>query len=160
MRKYKCIYIQIRSVNLGSYAASEKAQLMLCVGPRDNFLPFSHIFKAGEKRDINHTWKYMFKDENDSSFVVVLFKKHLFGNKEIGELEFMLNGFEKNTVVSATYKLQSPIEGADPAEITMDVHLDECGAAPFQAPEGFFFEESLVYHDKFYGPPETKLVSY
>lgn len=153
----KKVYIQVRSIDLGGYSATDKAELMLCVGPRRGFIQFPYTLKAGEKHNINHTWEFHFRHEEDSSFVVVLFKKHFLGDKEIGELEFRISGFQPNTVVSDTFVLQSANEEAVPADIEMDIHIDENGAAPFQAPAGFMFDHATVKHEHIYGVPETKI---
>ncbi|EAX96615.1 hypothetical protein TVAG_148900 [Trichomonas vaginalis G3] len=159
MSKMKKVYIQVRSIDLGSYAATDKAELILCVGPRHNFQPFSYALKAGEKHHINHTWEFHFKHEEDSSFVVVLFKHHFLGDKEIGELEFLISGFQPNTVVSDKFVLQSANEEAFPAEIEMSIHVDEDGAPPFHAPEGFLFEGATKKHNHIYGVPENKIAN-
>lgn len=157
MGKEKKVYVQIRSIDLGGYAATDKAELVLCVGPRHNFIPFAYDLRAGEKHHINHTWKFHFKHEEDSSFVVVLFKHHFLGDKEIGELEFLVKGFQPNTVVSDKFTLQSANEEARPADVEMDIHVDEDGAAPFHAPEGFMFDGAIKKHNHIYGVPEEKI---
>lgn len=157
MGREKKVYVQITSIDLGSYAASDKAELVLCVGPRHNFQPFAYNLRAGEKHNINHTWEFHFKHENDSSFVVVLFKHHFLGDKEIGALEFFIKGFQPNTVVTDTFTLQSANPEAQPADVEMMIHVDENGAAPFQAPEGFIFDDAVKPPKTIYAEPETKL---
>ncbi|EAY13654.1 hypothetical protein TVAG_387950 [Trichomonas vaginalis G3] len=128
-------YIRVDGADTGSYKTNGKTTLVARVGPRNNFM--NHAAEFSEKGFPTQTWEFKYNDPSRSSFVVVLFKKHIFGgDEEIGEVELRLSAFEPNTVVSQEFTLLSPRNQSVPAHVKLSVHLSEDGSCPFCAPFG------------------------
>ena len=128
------VYVRIDSINTGSFQVKNDTKLIACVGSRHSFLPYAHEFRAGSK--VNHVWNFTYKNQDRSSFVLVLFKRQLFGgDKEIGEIELKLNAFQPNAVTQHTFVLHSPQKNSIPAKVTLSVHICEDGNEKFNAPE-------------------------
>ena len=128
-------YIRVDGVSTGSFHTSGKTTLVARVGPRSSFM--GHAAEFNEKNHPNKTWEFRYNDPARSSFVLVLFKKHLFGgDEEIGEVELRLSAFEPNTVVSEEFTLKSPHNMPVPARARISVHLSEDGSSAFCAPAG------------------------
>lgn len=128
------VYVRIDSIDTGSFPVKNDTKLIACIGSRHSFLPYSYEFKAGN--NVNHVWNFTYKNQDRSSFVLVLFKRQLFGgDKEIGEIELKLNAFQTNAVTQHTFELHSPQKNAIPAKVTLSVHICEDGSERFNAPE-------------------------
>ena len=138
----KTAYIKVTEISLGDYPCSDESELVLAVGPRNYFNEYQFQFPTKNRYNVQHYWKFPFNNEEHSSFVVVLYKHHVMGNGEIGEIELRLTAFQPNTVVSDIFTLHGPNVDWQPAKCRITVHVDENGAPPFSAPEGFEFDEN------------------
>ena len=128
-------FIKVDAVDTGSYNMSNKAKLVARVGPRHSFM--NHSTEFGLKERPQGTFDFKYTDPERSSFVCVLFKKHLFGgDEELGEIELRLSAFEPNTVVSKEYTLKTPSSKHIPCRVRISVHLSEDGSNAFCAPAG------------------------
>ncbi|EAY19593.1 hypothetical protein TVAG_228560 [Trichomonas vaginalis G3] len=126
-------FIRVDGVSTGSFPTNGKTTLVARVGPRSTFM--RHGAEFTEKYRPTQTWDFKYTDPARASFVVVLFKKHLFGgDEEIGEVELRLSAFEANTVVSQEFTLKSPHVQSVPARLRLSVHLSEDGSSAFCAP--------------------------
>ena len=143
-------YIRIDGVQTGSFKTSGKTTLVARVGPRNNFM--GHAAEFNERSHPDKTWEFRYNDPSRSSFVFILFKKHLFGgDEEIGEVELSLNAFEPNSVVSTEFQLQSPNKQSIPARARISVHLSEDGSEPFDATEnGKLVGDAVIPHKQTY----------
>lgn len=151
------LYVQIRSVELGTYAATDKAELVLCVGTKHHIHDYPYKFKSGNKHDVNHTWTFNIVHPQTGEFYVVLYKHHLLGDKEIGQLGFCVGGFTKNTVVSKKFMLQSANVNAMPATVEMDIHICADGSHAFYAPQGEISDSAIIQTSRHFGEPENKI---
>ena len=146
-------YIRIDDIDLGSFAASDKANLKICIGPRKLFQNFSSEFHRFEIPQ--RTWAFQYKNADRASFVIALFKKRVFGrDSEIGEVELKLNAFQPNAVTQRTFTLHSPNSNAIPAKIVISVHANENGSGKFHAQKATAFNENNfeIHHKKTYLP--------
>ncbi|EAY01097.1 hypothetical protein TVAG_442080 [Trichomonas vaginalis G3] len=157
MNKQHKLYIQIRSIEMGTYAATYKAELVLCVGNPMYFRDYPYKFKASQKHDINHTWTFNIVHEGTGNFLIVLYKHHLLGNKEIGQIQFSLAGFPPNTVVTQKFVMQSANPNAFPAVVEADIHVCENGAPAFHAPPAKLQEGGIVQTRFVLDTPEVKI---
>ena len=129
------VYLRVDSIDLGSFKASSKAHLRVCIGSRREYSQQGFDFHRNER--IPHQWEFEFRNADRSSFVIALYKKRVFGgDSEIGKAEIKLNDFEANAVTTKTVTLQSQQFNSVPATITISVHRDENGSPAFQAPMG------------------------
>ena len=132
------VYVKVESVSIGSFNASDKATLKMCLTTRRalkmGFHEYCHEFHKNEK--VDHTWSFTYKNKQHSSFVLLLFKRRYFGgDREIGEIELKLDAFATNSVTTHEFVLRSPNENAIPARVTLSVHLSENGSENFNAPQ-------------------------
>ncbi|EAY19617.1 hypothetical protein TVAG_228800 [Trichomonas vaginalis G3] len=142
-------FIRIESVSTGSFKTNGKATLVARVGPRTTFM--RHSCEFTEKNKPFQTWDFKYTDPARASFVVVLFKKHIFGgDEEIGEIELRLSAFEANSVVTQEFALKSPSKLNVPAKATISVHLSEDGAEAFDVPEGKIISNAEIPHKTTY----------
>ena len=144
-------YIKISNIELGDYPCSDNSELILSVGPHNKFQDNEVKFPTRDRGFFENTWHFAFTREERSAFVVVLYKHHLPINREIGEIELRLDAFQPNTVVSDVFALTGTEKDWMPAKLRITVHVDENGAPPFSAPEGFEFpDKAEVKHKKTY----------
>lgn len=143
-------YIKIDGVETGSYALDGKTTLVARVGPRNTFMSHSYEFNIRERPQ--NVWDFKYNDAHRSSFVFVLFKKHLFGgDEELGEIELRLGSFEPNTVVTKEYTLKTPSSKHIPCRARISVHLCEDGSSPFCAPnDGKLLSNPEIPHAQTY----------
>ena len=131
------IFIKVESVDIGSFPASAKADLMVCIGPRKHYMDFAYNMKKYET-NVPHIWTFYSKKPQRASFVIALFKKRYFGiNSEIGKVELKLNEFQPNTVTTKEFNLVPPNSNGFNqfgARIRVSVHLNENGSSAFSAP--------------------------
>ena len=132
------IFIRVLNVDIGSFPASNKADLKVCIGPRQHYLDFAYTMKKNET-NIPYTWKFYSKNNQRSSFVIALFKKRYFGyNSEIGKVELNLSSFEPNAVTTREFTL-IPSNGNNNNEysprIRLSIHVNKNGSPAFKAPQ-------------------------
>ena len=132
------IFVKVLSVDIGSFPASNKADLKVCIGPRRHYLDFAYDMKKHET-NVPHTWTFYSKNSEKSSFVIALFKKRYFGiNSEIGKVELKVGSFEPNTVTTREFTLVPPNGNkysSDVARIRVSVHINKNGSPAFSAPQ-------------------------
>ena len=130
------IFIRVESLDIGSYPASNKADIMVCIGPRKHYMDFAYNMKKNEI-NVPHTWTFYSKNPATASFVIAVFKKRYFGvNSEIGQVELRLKSFQPNTVTTKDFTLNSAQGSGNsyPARIRVSVHINSNGSTAFNAP--------------------------
>lgn len=143
-------FIRIDSVQTGTYPIKSKATLIAHVGPRTSFM--NHTSEFGLNEAPLDTWDFSYKNAQNSSFVIAIFRKRLFGgDEEIGEIELKLGSFEKNKVVSEIFELQTLRNRYFNVKVNVSVHLCEDEGFPFCADgNGKLLSNPVIRHQTTY----------
>ena len=131
------VFGRIESVNPGSINIKKDTTLTATVTTR-KFLrmgvpQYTEKFKLN--KPLKNTWSFDFKNKERSSFIILIMKKKLFGEKEIEEIELNLDAFETNCVTTQEFTLHSPKTNVDPPRVRITVHVSENGMKDFFAPK-------------------------
>ena len=137
------IHIKIDRVDLGSFKASQKANIMAYCGPRKTFMNHGCLFKRGEYNP-KTVWNFQYSNPRRSTFVIALYKhRYLKPDSLIGEIELRVSGFQPNAVTTTQFTLNCP--GCSvPANITLSVHVCENGSDSFAAPTSNTVSNNIV----------------
>ncbi|EAX88603.1 hypothetical protein TVAG_188430 [Trichomonas vaginalis G3] len=133
------VYVQVRSIELGSYTSSNVSDLILNIGTKKLSLGTQHLFKSTQRNNFDHTWEFTVDNQNSSSFYIVLYEHHPREDKFVGAIYLAISGFQPNSVVTEKFELHSDSKMLNPPTIWISVHVDMDNSQPFDAPDGFLF---------------------
>lgn len=143
------VNIKIKSISVGSCNFTNKDTIVACIGSTKNFFSFKQEISYEELCMCNNVWQFRVNSIEKASFIVVIFKKRLIGHdQELGRIHLRCNAFERNTVVSHSFDLQSTTFYSVKPRITLDVHVDDEGSEPFLAIAGCLSDDYLINHNR------------
>lgn len=91
-------------------------------------------FKGTSELTCDITWNFLYEEQGKSAISIILQKVHR--SEEVGRVTLPLSWFPKNSVVTETYPMISPMTSTHIADVIVKVHISENGECPFTAPEG------------------------
>ena len=139
------VYIRLNEISLGSFKASSKAVLLIYIGSPSRPYPEPVKIQCNKLSHMNHVWRFSYSNFDAAKFYILILKQRiLLGNHLVGVTTLKLNSFEKNKVVSDVFSLHSRRTQGNIPQVSIDVHVDEDGASPFQAPRGLLFADHEV----------------
>ena len=129
------IFLRIDNIDLGSFETEPNSKIVVCLGSRNLYRPYSIDIPATQKK-LDKVWNFKYSNFSKSSFVLALYKRKFFGqDKEIGQIEIKLDAFPINRVTKHEFVLRSPNPNAIPPKVTLSIHVCEDGSPQFKAPE-------------------------